>query len=109
MSGSVAVPTGDEKELQAAVASVGPVAVAVDGRNKAFRYYSSGVYDASRCSSSNIQHAMVVTGYGTFSGKDYWLVKNSWGSHWGMEGYILMSRNQYNQCGIATDASYPTL
>ena len=52
MSGSVAIPCGDEEKLQAAVASVGPVAVAVDGRNKAFRvrrchtYFRVGVFNS---------------------------------------------------------------
>ncbi|CAI8023144.1 Silicatein [Geodia barretti] len=108
-SGSVAIESGNENDLQSAVAYIGPVAVAVDAQSNAFRYYKSGVYSSTQCSSSTLTHAMVVTGYGTYSGTPYYLVKNSYGANWGMNGYILMARNKYNQCGIASDASYPTL
>ncbi|XP_056012698.1 procathepsin L-like [Ostrea edulis] len=107
--GFVKVPAGDEQSLQKAVASVGPVTVCIDASKQSFHLYKEGVYYESTCSSIIFDHAVLAVGYGVYQGKDYWLVKNSWGSSWGMNGYIMMSRNQDNQCGIATHAVYPTV
>jgi len=73
-----------------------------------FDHYASGVYDVPGCPTTrNLNHAPVVVGYGTdeTSGLDYWLVKNSWGTHWGLEGYIKIRRGA-NMCGIATYPYY---
>lgn len=107
-TGFVDVPSGDEEKLQEAVATVGPVSVAIDASHESFQFYSSGVYDEASCNNETLDHGVLVVGYGvTGFGEDYWLVKNSWGTTWGDQGYIKMSRNKYNQCGIATQASYP--
>ncbi|KJE96491.1 cathepsin L2 [Capsaspora owczarzaki ATCC 30864] len=101
------ITRGSESDLQNAVATVGPVSVAIDASKNSFQLYTSGVYNEKKCSSTSLDHGVLAAGYGTSNGTPYWLVKNSWGSSWGQAGYIWMSRNANNQCGIATSASYP--
>ncbi|XP_063039874.1 procathepsin L-like [Engraulis encrasicolus] len=99
-------PEGDEGALQEAVALKGPVSVAIDAEPN-FYNYESGVYQDDSCSSSELNHAVLVVGYGSQDGLDYWLVKNSWSTSWGEGGYVKMARNRHNQCGIATYCFYP--
>jgi cathepsin L len=108
MKGHKSVKEGSESDLASKCASVGPISVGIDASNWSFQLYSSGVYDEPACSSSSLDHAVCVVGYGAEGSKNYWIVRNSWGTSWGEEGYIRMSKDKKNQCGIATDATYPT-
>nr|QOV03080.1 cathepsin L9 [Dysdercus peruvianus] len=105
----VDLPVADETALASAVANVEPVAAVINAGEFSFQFYGAGIYYDSNCSPSNLDHSVLVVGYGSSSASDYWIVKNSWGVNWGQAGYILMARNKNNNCGIASMASYPYL
>ncbi|MFF4322989.1 C1 family peptidase [Streptomyces sp. NPDC001568] len=103
------VASGDEEALRAAVAR-GPVRTKIDASHASFQLYNSDVYDEPLCSATQTDHWVTVVGYGTtLAGEDYWTVKNDYGTTWGELGFIRMSRNKDNQCGIATAAEEPVL
>ncbi len=75
-TGYTCIPQGNEEALKKAVATVGPISVGIDASQYSFHSYKSGVYDEHDCSSTSLDHAVLVVGYGTHEGDDYWLVKN---------------------------------
>ncbi|GJV32168.1 senescence-specific cysteine protease SAG39-like protein [Tanacetum coccineum] len=109
ITGHEDVPANSETALLKAVASQ-PVSVAIDASGSDFQFYSSGVF-TGECG-TELDHGVTAVGYGTSDdGTKYWLVKNSWGTSWGQEGYIMMERDidaKEGICGIAMQASYPT-
>lgn len=107
IDGYTDVPAGNEKALLEAVAAQ-PVSVGICGSERAFQLYSGGVFTGP-CSTS-LDHAVLIVGYDSHDGVDYWIVKNSWGTSWGIKGYMYMARSNGNSegvCGINLLASYP--
>ncbi|XP_044262270.1 procathepsin L-like [Tribolium madens] len=108
LQGYYDIPSGDESDLQNAVANNGPVAVAIDATAE-LQFYSNGIFYDSYCDPQALNHGVLAVGYGSEGGYDYWIIKNSWGSGWGEAGYFRIVRNYNNHCGVASDASYPAL
>jgi cathepsin L len=87
----VKLPENNYTALIGALATIGPIAVSVDAQP--WMAYSSGIFTGCGFNSIDIDHAVQAVGYGTENGKDYWIVRNSWGSFWGEKGYIRIFRH----------------
>ena len=109
VSGCADVKANNQVALKEAVANA-PVSIAIEADTKYFQSYSSGVLTSSSCG-TNLDHGVLIVGYGTENGIKYWLVKNSWGTSWGEQGYVKIARsdstNDAGICGIGMQPSYP--
>jgi KDEL-tailed cysteine endopeptidase len=105
------VTPNDQLALKAAVAQQ-PVAIALSADTLVFQSYSKGILTASSCY-TELDHGVLIVGYGEENGQKYWTVKNSWSETWGDAGYIRIGRSESTNdagiCGIAMDASFPTV
>jgi KDEL-tailed cysteine endopeptidase len=107
ITGYEQVPVRNETALMNAVANQ-PVTVSIESSGLFFQFYSSGIFRGP-CG-TYLDHAVTAVGYGGEGSNKYWIVKNSWGTTWGENGYIRMWKDSGSSagiCGIALDASYP--
>jgi C1A family cysteine protease len=111
ISSCVDVTPNNQVDLKEAV-SKGPVSIAIEADTKTFQLYTYGVITSDSCG-TNLDHGVLIVGYGEENGVKYWLVKNSWGPSWGEDGYVKIersdSKNDPGVCGVAMQASYPVV
>jgi len=104
---TVNVTSNSMPALYSAIATIGPISVAIDAEDD-FQFYKDGIFTSTSCSTQYLDHAVLAVGYSVSPlGQRYIIVKNSWGADWGMDGYIYMNADIPNMCGIASKASYP--
>ena len=105
------VEPNNQLALKQAVALYGPVSVAIEADTKIFQSYSGGVITNGDLCGQDLDHGVLLVGYGEENALKYWLLKNSWGPSWGVDGYIKLGRsdltNDAGICGIAKQPSFP--
>merc|ERR1712232_1127761 len=109
ITGWVDIKDRDEAGLLNALVTKGPMSVGIMVPDEML-YYESGVFKFESCrhNASQIDHAVTLTGFGIEQGVPYYLIRNSWSTYWGDEGYIKIARGELD-CAIASQAGYPEL
>ena len=105
------VTSNSPSELAAAVAQQ-PVSVAIEADQSVFQSYTGGIINSADCG-TQLDHAVLVVGFGNDGTTDYWILKNSWGSDWGESGYFRIIRDMNGAdagiCGLQSQPAYPTM
>jgi KDEL-tailed cysteine endopeptidase len=106
-SGHTMVTPNSAAALKTAIAD-GPVSVAIEADTFVFQFYSGGILNSAACG-TNLDHGVVAIGYGVDPSKgEYYIVRNSWGSSWGVKGYINIAiKDGAGICGIQMEPVYP--
>jgi len=108
VTGHVSPSSQDENEIKSFLYSTGPLAIALNA--DPLQFYNGGIIDmsADECDPQGLNHGVTLVGYGSENGSDYWIVKNSWGSSWGEDGYFRIARGK-GTCGVNTYVVSATL
>jgi cathepsin L len=105
------VVSNNQLSLKTAV-SIQPVSVAIEADTVYFQSYSGGILTSPKCG-TNLDHGVIIVGYGEENGQKYWNIKNSWGNTWGESGYVRIARSDSSNdpgiCGIAIQPSFPVV
>eukprot|EP00930_Biecheleria_cincta_P044346 TRINITY_DN30464_c0_g1_i1.p1 TRINITY_DN30464_c0_g1~~TRINITY_DN30464_c0_g1_i1.p1 ORF type:complete len:682 (+),score=104.70 TRINITY_DN30464_c0_g1_i1:38-2047(+) len=98
--------------LSGALTSVGPISISLQASRMEFYYYASGIYDDPDCKGdvASLDHTVLLVGFGSVAGSKerYWLLRNSWSSHWGEDGFMRVAQKN-NICGVATSGVFALL
>jgi len=100
----------DTESIKAAI-KIGPVSVAVNAANDNFRSYTHGIITEVDNCPTEIDHGVVIVGYGYTGNQGYYIVRNSWTNRWGMDGYIKigMADGPVGICAINSTVYYPII
>lgn len=100
------VTKNSSSQLMAAVAQQ-PVSIAIEADQPVFHQYTGGIISGSSCG-TQLDHGVLIVGYGAEAGQKYWIVKNSWTAQWGEQGFVRIAiEDGAGVCGINMNASYP--
>ncbi len=101
---------GDVDSLNDALAYVGPVSVSINANPDSFYFYTGGLYDDPECGGDerDLDHIVLAVGYVTVDGEKYTILKNSWSTNWGDEGYVFVKQSG-NICGVADTPTYAVM
>jgi C1A family cysteine protease len=105
------VTPNNQVDLKSAV-HTNPVSIAIEADTRTFQLYTSGIITSDACG-TNLDHGVLIVGYGEEGGTKYWKVKNSWGPSWGENGYVKIERSEETNdpgvCGVAMQPSFPSV
>lgn len=100
--------TPDSESQTLAAIDLQPIAVSIEADKAVFQLYKTGVFDSPKCG-TQLDHAVALVGYGTDNGQDYYILRNSWGTSWGEDGYMRIARtgDDAGICGVQSEPLYP--